>query len=292
MDLWPPRTTGSCRLFDFWNKARGRHQADHRRGGLPHAGHRPPGPHPREVRGRRPRTMYPVPAPTRHDPARAVSEGMQNLFRASTRRPCRASQQAPHGPGSLLNQYGKGLIATTGCPVREVQTRLRLGQTTRPAKAAAEFRQIFGAENFDRELMDDGLGIEKRVTQDLRLAKDQPAAVGHERPALQRRRGRQSTRRCCAAQSELHAAGPQALQVRRGTSSTPSPQQMRELFRDFPEARADPGDRRALRGGVRHLRQLHAALPHARGGGRDPRFIKGREGAALPLPGRDPARCR
>ncbi len=45
--------------------------------------------------------------------------------------------------------------------------------TTRRVEAAAEFRDIFGAENFYCELMDHGLGIERQVQQDLlRLARD------------------------------------------------------------------------------------------------------------------------
>ncbi|RAE28909.1 hypothetical protein DN524_34930, partial [Burkholderia multivorans] len=64
-----------------------------------------------------------------------------------------------------------GLIATTGCPSGEIQTRLRLGQYDEAKAAAGKYREIFGAENYYCELMDHGLSIEKRVTKDLlRLA--------------------------------------------------------------------------------------------------------------------------
>ena len=73
----------------------------------------------------------------------------------------------------LLSTYGEGLIATTGCPSGEVQTKLRLGQYQAAREAAADFRDLFGAENYYCELMDHGLGIERRVQQDLlRLARD------------------------------------------------------------------------------------------------------------------------
>src|SRR5690606_26013269 len=79
----------------------------------------------------------------------------------------------PRADRELLNEYGKGLIATTGCPSGEVQTFLRLGQYENARSAAAEFRDIFGAGNFYVELMDHGLAIENRVRKDLlRLAKD------------------------------------------------------------------------------------------------------------------------
>ena len=43
----------------------------------------------------------------------------------------------------LLSQYSDGLIATTGCPSGEVQTRLRLGQYDEALKAASDYRDIF-----------------------------------------------------------------------------------------------------------------------------------------------------
>ena len=54
-----------------------------------------------------------------------------------------------------------------------MQTRLRLGQYDEAVRAAAEFQDIFGRDSYYVELMDHGLGIEKRVYEDLvRLSKD------------------------------------------------------------------------------------------------------------------------
>jgi DNA polymerase-3 subunit alpha len=72
----------------------------------------------------------------------------------------------------LLHRYGKGLIATTGCPSGEVQTWLRIGDFEKACAAAAEFRDIFGPENFFLEVMDHGLEIQKGVADGLlRLGK-------------------------------------------------------------------------------------------------------------------------
>src|SRR5262245_7987308 len=71
-----------------------------------------------------------------------------------------------------FERYGKGLIATTGCPGGEVQTWLRIGDFERACAAAGELRDIFGPENFYLELMEHGLDIERRVREDLlRLGK-------------------------------------------------------------------------------------------------------------------------
>ena len=103
----------------------------------------------------------------------ANPEGMHNLFRLSTRSSLEGFFYKPRADRELLNLYGKGLIATTGCPSGEVQTFLRLGQYDNAVATAAEFRDIFGEGNFFVELMDHGLDIETRVRHDLlRLAKD------------------------------------------------------------------------------------------------------------------------
>src|SRR5699024_8182676 len=62
----------------------------------------------------------------------------------------------------LLNEYTEGIIATTGCPSGEVQIRLRLGQYKEALEAAAEFRDIFGKDNFYVEIMQHGLSLERR----------------------------------------------------------------------------------------------------------------------------------
>ncbi|WP_141013788.1 DNA polymerase III subunit alpha [Nocardioides sambongensis] len=102
-----------------------------------------------------------------------TTEGMHNLFRLSSKSSLEGYYYKPRADRELLNQYGKGLIATTGCPSGEVQTRLRLGQYDEARRSAAEFQDIFGKENFFLELMDHGIDIEKRVRDDLlRLGKD------------------------------------------------------------------------------------------------------------------------
>ncbi|MBB4071908.1 DNA polymerase III subunit alpha [Canibacter oris] len=99
--------------------------------------------------------------------------GMHNLFRLSSYASIEGYYFKPRMDLELLERYGKGLIATTGCPSGEIQTRLRLGQYDKAREAAATFQDIFGKENFFCELMDHGLEIERRVTQDLlRLAKE------------------------------------------------------------------------------------------------------------------------
>jgi DNA polymerase-3 subunit alpha len=96
------------------------------------------------------------------------NDGLHNLFRLTSL----ASFDGyyikwPRMDTELIAEHSKGIIASTGCPSGEVQTRLRLGQFDEALAAAATYRDIFGQDNFYLELMDHGLDMERRVRDDL-----------------------------------------------------------------------------------------------------------------------------
>jgi DNA polymerase-3 subunit alpha len=102
-----------------------------------------------------------------------TTEGMHNLFRLSSLASLEGYFRKPRMDRELLAAHAKGIIATTGCPSGEVQTRLRLGQYKEAVAAAAAYRDIFGAGNLFVEIMDHGLAIENRVRDGLcRLARE------------------------------------------------------------------------------------------------------------------------
>lgn len=97
----------------------------------------------------------------------ANTTGLRNLFALSSRASFEGHYRKPRMDRDLLSEYAEGIIATTGCPSGEVQTRLRLGQDKEAMQAASDYRDIFGHENYFVELMDHGLPIERRVRQGL-----------------------------------------------------------------------------------------------------------------------------
>lgn len=96
-----------------------------------------------------------------------TARGLRNLFRLSSLASYEGYYRKPRMDRELVAQYAEGIIATTGCPSGEVQTRLRLGQPAEALQAAADYRDIFGPENFFLELMDHGLSIERSVREGL-----------------------------------------------------------------------------------------------------------------------------
>ena len=91
------------------------------------------------------------------------NEGLHNLFKLSSRSFAEGWLMKARMDKELLAEHAKGLMASTGCPSGEVQTRLKLGQEDEALKAAAQWQDIFGKENYFLELMDHGLDIERRV---------------------------------------------------------------------------------------------------------------------------------
>ncbi|MEY3430320.1 MAG: hypothetical protein RLZZ79_727 [Actinomycetota bacterium] len=101
------------------------------------------------------------------------NEGLSNLFKLSSLASLEGFYYKPRIDRELLGRYSAGLIATSGCPGGEIQTRIRMGAYEEARAAAAAYREIFGADNFFIEIMDHGIEIERRVKDDLlRLAKE------------------------------------------------------------------------------------------------------------------------
>jgi DNA polymerase-3 subunit alpha len=101
------------------------------------------------------------------------NHGLANLFKLSSLASLEGYYYKPRMDREILSKYADGLIATTGCPGGEIQTRLRMGKYKEALRAASDYRDIFGANNFFLELMDHDLEIENRVKVDLmKLGKD------------------------------------------------------------------------------------------------------------------------
>ena len=102
-----------------------------------------------------------------------TTEGMHNLFKMSSHSWLEGIYYKPRIDRDLLNTFAKGLIATSGCVSGEIQTRLRIGQYEEAKLVAAEMQEIFGKGNYFIEVMDHGIGIERRSTAQLiSLAKE------------------------------------------------------------------------------------------------------------------------
>nr|WP_144801488.1 DNA polymerase III subunit alpha [Curtobacterium sp. BH-2-1-1] len=164
--------------------------------------------------------------------------GMHNLFRLSSRASIEGYYFKPRMDIELLDQYHEGIIATTGCPSGEIQTRLRLGQYDEALKAAADYRDIFGKDNYFAEIMDHGLEIERRVIEDVvRISKDLGIPlVGTNDLHYTHAHDAKSHAALLCVQSGSTLNDPNRFKFDADEFYLKTPQQMRHVFRDHPEA--------------------------------------------------------
>jgi DNA polymerase-3 subunit alpha len=171
-------------------------------------------------------------------------EGMHNLFKLSSYSSIEGQFYKPRADRELLERYHEGLIATTGCPSGEVQTFLRIGDYDKALASAAEFRDIFGKDNFFVELMDHGIEIETRVRNDLlRIAKDLglPLVATNDLHYVNKEDSKaHELLLCVSTGSKMNEAtyeqGGKRFAFQGNGYYLKSPQEMRALFKDLPEA--------------------------------------------------------
>ena len=166
------------------------------------------------------------------------NQGLSNLFKLSSLASLEGYYYKPRMDRELISRYAEGLIATTGCPGGEIQTRLRMGNYKEALRAASDYRDIFGANNFYLEVMDHHIDIESRVKADLlKLGKelklpllatnDLHYTFHEDAPAHEA---------LLCVQSGSTLADPKRFKFENSEFYLKTPAQMRELFKEIPEA--------------------------------------------------------
>ncbi|MBK9476158.1 MAG: DNA polymerase III subunit alpha [Tetrasphaera sp.] len=167
------------------------------------------------------------------------NRGLQNLFRLGSQASLEAVYAKwPRIDAELLATYGRGLIATTGCPSGEIQTRIRLGQYDLAKQAASDMRDIFGADSYFCEVMDHGNDIERRTIKDLlRLAKelDLPLLATNDSHYTNPEDATAHAALLCV-QSGSTLMDPGRFKFDGEGYYLQSPAQMRQTWREFPSA--------------------------------------------------------
>ena len=165
-------------------------------------------------------------------------QGLSNLFKLSSLASLEGFYYKPRVDRELLSKYSKGIIATTGCAGGEIQTRLRMGGYKEAIKAASEYGDIFGPENFYLEIMDHSIEIEQRAFADLiklgkelnlpQLATNDLHYTHHEDAAAH------EVLLCIQSGSTM--ADPKRFKFENSEFYLKSPAQMRKIFKDFKQA--------------------------------------------------------
>ena len=167
-----------------------------------------------------------------------TTEGMYNLFRMSTMSYTDGIFYKPRIDRELLHKYGKGLIGTTGCAAGEINTLLRFGRWDDAVATVREMQEIFGKENYYCEIMRHGIEIEEKTESELiRLAREtgMPLVATNDLHYVHEHQASAQEALLCVQTNDT-LDNPNRFAFGGSGFYLKSPEQMRELFSDLPEA--------------------------------------------------------
>jgi DNA polymerase III subunit alpha len=166
--------------------------------------------------------------------------GYRNLVKLLTTAHLDGFHYAPRIDKELLAAHSKGLIGLSGCLAGEINSAIQADNMTKARQAAAEYRDILGAENFFIELHDHGMEAQRKCNRVLpQMAKEFALRLVAANDVHFLRRSDHAahdvmlcigTAKMVQDENRLHYEPELYFK---------SPAEMSELFRDFPEAIAN-----------------------------------------------------
>ena len=164
--------------------------------------------------------------------------GYRNLLRLVTDAHLEGFYHRPRIDKDLLAERSEGLIGLSGCLASEVSQLLLNGQDARAAEVAGTFADIFGVGNFFVELQDHGLAEQRQILPKLiELARGAGLRVvaTNDLHYTVREDAKPHDVLLCIQQQKLQS-DPKRLRFDSDAFYLKSAQEMREVFREIPEA--------------------------------------------------------
>src|SRR5262249_26901137 len=163
--------------------------------------------------------------------------GYQNLVKLVTAAHLDGFHYAPRIDKELLANRSAGLIGLSGCLAGEINTAIQAGNIEKAKQSAAEYRDILGAENFFMELHDHGIEAQRMCNRVLpQVARDLGVGLiaANDVHFLRRSDHQAHDVMLCIGTGKMVKDETRMRYV--PELYFKSPQEMRELFRDFPQA--------------------------------------------------------
>ena len=166
--------------------------------------------------------------------------GYGNLVKLVTTAHLDGFHYRPRIDKELLAEHAKGLIGLSGCLAGEINSALQANKTDLARHAAAEYRDILGPENFFIEMHDHGMEEQKWCNAVLpKLAKDLGLGLvaANDVHFLRRTDHDAHDVMLCIGTGKM-VSDEQRLRYL-PELYLKSPEEMREIFKDFPDATAN-----------------------------------------------------
>src|SRR5215475_919187 len=163
--------------------------------------------------------------------------GYRNLVKLVTAAHLEGFHYAPRIDKELLAAHSEGLIGLSGCLAGEINTAIQANNVEKAKQSAAEYRDILGTANFFIELHDHGMEEQRKCMTALpQIARDLGVGLvaANDVHFLRRSDHQAHDVMLCIGTGKM-------VQDENRMRYVPelyfkSPDEMRELFRDFPEA--------------------------------------------------------
>ncbi len=164
--------------------------------------------------------------------------GYSNLMKLVSRAYLEGFYYRPRIDKELLAEYRDGLIGLSGCLKGEVNYYLRRGSQERAMKAAAEYQEILGPENFYLEVMRSGWDEQEKVIPgilELSTNLDIPVVATNDCHYLRPEDAKAHDVLVCI-QTGKRLSDKRRLRMSSAELFFRSPQEMERLFSDIPGA--------------------------------------------------------
>jgi len=165
-------------------------------------------------------------------------KGYRNLCQLITSSYLEGFYYRPRIDKEILRKYASGLIALSSCLKGEVNDYLVKDMDDRAEEAAREYLEIFGSENFYLEIQDHGLPEQKKILPkiaDLAKRLGIPLVATNDVHFLRQEDAQiQDVLLCIQTNKKL--SDPDRIRFSSDQFYLKSSAEMRELFKDYPEA--------------------------------------------------------
>jgi DNA polymerase-3 subunit alpha len=177
----------------------------------------------------------------------------------------------PRVDRELLAEHAAGLVCLSGCLSSELAVHLLAGRRDRALETAATYRDLFGPDRYRIELQDHGLPDQRRILpEQIAIARELgvPVVATNDLHYTTRADAKPHDVLLCIQQQKLQA-DPRRLRFDAEEFYLKSPEEMRRVFRELPEA---CDETLAIAERVRPIPELERALVERETRYRLPRF--------------------
>ncbi|MCP4649940.1 MAG: DNA polymerase III subunit alpha [PVC group bacterium] len=165
-------------------------------------------------------------------------EGYRNLIRLISIAYMEGFYYKPRIDKEVLNKYGKGLVALSGCLKGEIASLITEGKEKEAFSTAQEYRDLFEKESFFLELMDQGIIQQKKVNRTLlKIGRelDIPVVATNDVHYLKKEMSHAHEVLLCI-QTQTNLDNPNRMKLSTNEFYFKSAEEMKKIFSEVPEA--------------------------------------------------------